>query len=371
VISFLNLKRANSFNRSELIDAVSRVIDSGQYILGDEVEKFEAKFAKYCNAKFCVGVGNGLDALTLTLRAFNIGAGDEVIVPSNTYIATWLSVSHCGATPVPVEPSMDTFNIDAELIKKAITKKTKAIIPVHLYGRPADMDEIRSITLNHDIKIIEDGAQAHGAVYKGKRIGSTGDAVAWSFYPGKNLGAIGDAGAITTNNQDLAEKLIKLRNYGSNKKYVNDLMGFNSRLDPIQAAFLSVKIENLEIQNNRRSEIAQQYLRGISHPQLILPSKTEIGTVSVWHQFIIRTRFRAQLQEYFYKEGVETLIHYPVPPHKQAAYKSQIFDSNYPFAEQLSDEVLSLPIDPFLTNDEVEIIIGSANKFNHFDTNGK
>ncbi len=362
MIPFLNLMQANALSRTELIDAISRVIDSGQYILGSEVEKFEVEYARYCDARFCIGVGNGLDALTLVLKAFGVGNGDEVIVPSNTYIATWLAVSHCGATPVPVEPSLDTFNIEPELIKKAITRKTKVIIPVHLYGRPADMDAIKEIATSYNLKILEDGAQAHGAIYKGKKIGTIGDAVAWSFYPGKNLGALGDAGAITTNNQDLAEILKKLRNYGSGKKYINEHIGFNSRLDPIQAVCLSVKIKNLENLNNKRNMIAKMYIDGILNPEIILPKQTDEGITSVWHQFVIRTPLRAQLQEHFFK-GVETLIHYPIAPHMQRAYQSLFFHKSLPIASRLSEEVMSLPIDPFLENEQVASVIEVANKF--------
>jgi len=358
-VSFLDLKASYYELKEELNSAWHRVMESGWYILGQEVESFEHEFAAYCEAKHCVGVGNGLDALYLILRAMEIGPGDEVIVPSNTYIATWLAVSMTGATPVPVEPDEVSYNIDPALIEAAITTRTKAILPVHLYGLPAALEPILKIARRHGLRVLEDAAQAHGARYKGKRIGAHGDAVAWSFYPGKNLGAFGDGGAVTTNDRHLAEKLRALRNYGSRVKYVNEVKGVNSRLDPLQAAVLRVKLKYLDEWNERRKRVASLYLERLAGKKLILPVVGE-GAVPAWHLFVVRSPERDDLQKRLTEAGIDTLIHYPIPPHLQGAY-SEIGhgEGSFPLAEIISREVLSLPIGPHLSSEEVQRVISA------------
>jgi len=347
-IPFLDLHASYLELKSEIDEAVTRVLNSGAYILGPEVEAFENEFATYCQTKFSIGLANGLDALTLALRAMDVGPGDEVIVPSNTYIATWLAVSQCGATPVPVEPDDRTYNIDPVSIVSAITPRTKVILPVHLYGQPADLDPILEIARKHGLRVLEDGAQAHGARYRGQRIGGHGDAVAWSFYPGKNLGAIGDGGAVTTNDPVIADRLRVLRNYGSHVKYVNEVKGFNSRLDPIQAAILRVKLSNLDIWNDRRRAIATHYQEYLSGNALLLPHVPEWAE-PVWHLFVVRHTQRDELASKLNDMGIGTQIHYPIPPHKQAAYADMNFPSgSFPKASKMAEEVLSLPIGPHL-----------------------
>lgn len=347
-IPFLDLRSTYIELKAEIDQAIARVLDSGWYVLGSEVESFETEFARFCEAEHCVGVGNGLDALHLALLAMGVGPGDEVIVPSNTYIATWLAVSQCGATPVPVEPSESTYNIDPDRIEQAITAKTKAILPVHLYGQPADMDSIIGVARRYNLRVLEDGAQAHGARYKGKKIGGHGDAVAWSFYPGKNLGAFGDGGAVTTNDPDIADKIRVLRNYGSRKKYENEVQGVNSRLDPIQAAVLRVKLAHLNEWNARRAEVATHYLTQIHNSDVILPLVPEWAEPA-WHLFVIRHKNRSSFQQKLNNSGIDTLIHYPIPPHQQMAYASLgLMPEDYPLALQFSNEVLSLPIGPHL-----------------------
>ena len=343
-IPFLDLRAAYLELKDEIDSAVARVLDSGWYILGEEVEAFEAEYATFCEAEHCVGVGNGLDALTLALRALGIGAGDEVIVPSNTYIATWLAVSAVGATPVPIEPIEATYNIDPGRIEAAITPRTKVILPVHLYGQPADMDPILAIADKHGLAVVEDAAQAHGARYKGRRIGAHGDIVCWSFYPGKNLGAMGDGGAITTNRADLAERVRMLRNYGSREKYVNEVRGVNSRLDPIQAAVLRVKLKHLDEWNGRRARLARQYSEALADTDLILPHVPEWAEPA-WHLYVVRSKERDILQARLADAGIGTLIHYPIPPHMQQAYADAVFrEEDFPLARQLAAEVLSLPM---------------------------
>jgi len=351
-ILFLDIKASYLELKEELDEAYKRVMDSGWYIQGEELKAFESEFAEYCNVKYCIGVGNGLEALHLILRAMDIGVGDEVIVPSNTFIATWLAVSYAGATPVPVEPNERTYNIDTTRIEAAITKRTKAIMPVHLYGQPADMEPILEIANRYKLKVIEDAAQAHGARYKGKRVGSLGDAAGFSFYPGKNLGAYGDGGAVTTNDSLIAEKVRMLRNYGSQIKYRHDYKGVNSRLDELQAAFLRVKLRHLEEWNVRRIRLVESYNKRLACTNLIIPEVPE-GFDSVYHLYVIRTSDRDMLQDRLKQAGIETLIHYPVPPHKQGAY-SQINDVCLPVSESLAREVLSLPIGPHLSLKEVE-----------------
>ena len=336
-----------------------RVLESGHYILGPEVEDFESEFATYCEAAETVSVANGLDALHLALRAMDVGPGDEVIVPSNTYIATWLAVSQCGATPVPVEPVEATYNLDPALIEAAITPRTKVILPVHLYGQPADMDPILAIARKHGLRVLEDAAQAHGARYKGKRIGGHGDAVAWSFYPGKNLGALGDGGAVTTNDPGLAERIRVLRNYGSRVKYVNEVQGYNSRLDPIQAAVLRVKLKYLQEWNARRTDLANRYLAGLADSGLVLPYVPNWAEPA-WHLFVVRSSQRGALQKDLTSAGVGSLIHYPIPPHKQQAYSDGPWRTKaLPLATLLADEVLSLPIGPQLSAESLCKVIDS------------
>lgn len=362
-VPFLDLKALYLELKEELDAAYFRVMESGWYILGEEVATFEKDFAKYCDAKYCIGVGNGLDALHLILRAMDIGAGDEVIVPANTYIATWLAVSYAGATPVPVEPDEKTYNIDPTRIEAAITEKTKAILPVHLYGQPADMDPILEIAERYQLKVIEDAAQAHGATYKGKKVGGLGDAAGFSFYPGKNLGAIGDGGAVTTNDHQLAEKIRLLRSYGSRKKYQHELAGFNSRLDELQAAFLCVKLRQLDRWNMRRQEIASRYLAGLQNAELVLPTVAP-HCEPVWHLFVVRSKTRQALQDHLVMRGVETLIHYPKAPHLQGAYQEMgLAKGAYPIAETLQEEVLSLPIYPQMTDEQVDRVIDASRSF--------
>jgi dTDP-4-amino-4,6-dideoxygalactose transaminase len=351
-IPFLDLKQTYLELKTELDSAFHRVMDSGWYIDGAELKAFESEFADYCNVKYCIGVGNGLDALHLILRAMEIGAGDEVLVPSNTFIATWLAVSYAGATPVPVEPDEKTHNIDPKRIEAAITKKTKAVMPVHLYGQPADMEPILEIADRYQLKVIEDAAQAHGARYKGKQVGGLGHAAGFSFYPGKNLGALGDGGAVTTNDPLIAEKVKNLRNYGSQKKYSHEIKGFNSRLDEIQAALLRVKLHHLDEWNARRLELVETYRRYLAGIEGLVP-EIAIGFESVFHLFVIRATNRDALQAGLKEAGIETLIHYPVPPHRQGAYAS-MQNMPLPIAERLAGEVLSLPIGPHLSIREVE-----------------
>ena len=354
-VPFLDFVSPYEELKAELDEAYFRFMRSAWYVLGNEVETFEQEYANFCGVKHCVGVGNGLEALHLILRAYGIGEGHEVIVPSNTYIATWLAVSYAGATPVPVEPDLQTFNIDANRIESAVTCKTKAIMPVHLYGQPADMDPINQIAAKHGLKVIEDNAQAQGARYKGRRTGSLGDAAGNSFYPGKNLGAYGDAGAVTTDDADLADRVRALRNYGSKKKYYNDVKGYNSRLDELQAAFLQVKLKKLDKWNNRRQVVANRYLaafRGSS--DLTLPFVPEWAEPA-WHLFVVRHPKRDALQQSLTQGGIGTLIHYPVPPHLSGAYADRKWKPGcFPVAETMAATVLSLPIGPHLTSAQAE-----------------
>ena len=358
-VPFLDLASAYQELKLEIDDAISRVLNSGRYILGDEVDAFENEWATYCGVKHSVGVGNGLDALFLALLALDVGPGDEVIVPANTYIATWLAVSQCGATIVPVEPNEVTHNLDPYRIKAAITKRTKVILPVHLYGQPANMNEILDIAQNNNLFVLEDAAQAHGAVYKGRRIGGHGHIVAWSFYPGKNLGAMGDGGAITTDDAVLADRIKVLRNYGSSQKYCNSVKGYNSRLDPIHAAVLRVKLTKLNEWNLRRKLIAKQYIDELCELDLIIPSNPSEGSESSWHLFVLRSGNRGGLQEFLAGKGIETLIHYPTPPYKQAAYLPGKFPE-FSISSNLAKEILSLPIGPHLTERQLAYVIDAV-----------
>lgn len=350
--------------KDELDEAYRRVMNSGWYILGGEVDAFEQEFAAYCGSRHCIGVGNGLEALHLILRAYGIGEGDEVIVPSNTYIATWLAVSYAGAKPVPVEPVERSYNLDPDKVKSAITPRTRAILPVHLYGLLAEMDALLIIAEKYDLKVIEDAAQAQGALYKGCRSGNLGHAAGFSFYPGKNLGALGDAGAVVTDDDKLAEKVRALRNYGSRVKYYNDIKGYNSRLDEMQAAFLRVKLNYLDEWNARRVKVASAYLDSLTGLEdLILPSILE-ATEPIWHIFPIRHSNRDDLQEHLKNHGVDTLIHYPVPPHLSGAYEDLgIPKGAFPLAEKIASSELSLPMGPHLSLDDVEFITGVIREY--------
>lgn len=354
-IPFLDLKAPYIELKAELDQAYRQVMESGWYILGREVEAFEQEFAAYCGVEHCIGVGNGLDALHLILRAMDIGPGDEVIVPSNTYIASWLAVSYAGATPVPVEPDPATCNLDPALIEAAITPRTKAIMAVHLYGQPADMEPIRALAAGRGLKVIEDAAQAHGARYRGERVGSLGDAAGFSFYPGKNLGAMGDGGAVTTNDAELAERIRVLRNYGSKVKYQNDEKGYNSRLDELQAAFLRVKLRHLDSWNERRTAVAAQYCQALAKAELRLPSVLAAAQ-PVWHLFVVRTARRELLTQALDRHGIGWLIHYPIPPHRQLAYRDEFPEASFPVADAMAGELLSLPIGPALNADQVELV---------------
>ena len=359
VVQFLDLRAAYIELKTEIDAAIARVLDSGWYVLGTEVESFESEFATYCQARHAVGVANGLDALHLALRAMDVGPGDEVIVPSNTYIATWLAVNQCGAIPVPVEPVNETYNINPALIEAAITPRTKVILPVHLHGQPADMDSILAIARKHGLGVLEDAAQAHGARYKGQRIGAHGDIVAWSFYPGKNLGAFGDGGAITTNSPELADRIQVLRNYGSRVKYVNEAPGYNSRLDPLQAAALRVKLRHLDNWNARRQSIADNYLNELAGTDLILPSVPDWAEPA-WHLFVVRNSSRDALQQKLSNKGIGSLIHYPIPPHKQKAFAHSSWQADaFPLATNIANEVLSLPIGPHLSLDDAGKVIAA------------
>lgn len=361
-IAFLDLQAINAEQGDALEAAFARVLRSGWYVMGREVDAFEREFAAYCEADHCVGVGNGLDALFLILKAYGIGPGDEVIVPSNTYIATWLAVSHTGATPVPVEPCLATANLDPALVAAAITPRTRAILAVHLYGQPAQMSALRALAQAHGLRLIEDAAQAHGAREQGRRVGSLGDAAGFSFYPGKNLGALGDAGAVTTNDANLAREIRLLRNYGSSVKYLNEVQGHNSRLDELQAALLRAKLGPLDRQNEHRRRLAQAYHDGLAGLDLVLPSVAD-DMESVWHLYVVRSRRRDTLQAQLKAAGIETLIHYPKAPHLQAAYeKLRIAPGSLPIAERLQDEVLSLPMGPHLQLADVRCVVEAMHR---------
>jgi dTDP-4-amino-4,6-dideoxygalactose transaminase len=361
-IPFVSFEPMHNEIEKEIFKKFKEVYKKNFFILGSEVENFEKEFAEYCGAKHCIGCGNGLDALYLILRGYGIGAGDEVIIPSNTFIATALAVSHTGAKPILVEPNIHTYNINPELIEKAITDKTRAIIVVHLYGQTADMDRINRIALKYNLKVIEDSAQAHGALYKRKRTGNLANAAGFSFYPGKNLGALGDGGAVVTNDRDLAEKVRALANYGSEKKYNHKYLGTNSRLDVVQAAFLRIKLKHLDKWNSDRRRIANIYLQGIKNEQIILPY-TESYTEAVWHLFVVRTEKRDALQEYLQNNGIGTSIHYPIALHLQEAYKGlKLKKGDLQIAEKISSEVLSLPMWYGMKDSEIEYIIDKINK---------
>ncbi|MNF53154.1 dTDP-3-amino-3,6-dideoxy-alpha-D-galactopyranose transaminase [compost metagenome] len=364
MIPFLNLKDVNAKLREELLEACARVIDSGWYIAGSELSAFEREFAAYCGSGYCIGVANGLDALTLTLRAWlelgRLQPGDEVIVPANTYIATLLAITENGLTPVLVEPDDDSFNLSRDSVASALSKRTRAMLPVHLYGRLADMPGLMEIASDRGLLVLEDAAQGHGASIDGRKAGNWGNAAGFSFYPGKNLGALGDAGAITTSDEELAETLQALRNYGSHVKYRNLYQGLNSRLDEIQAAMLRVKLKHLDEQTAQRREIARRYLDGIDNPAVRLPA-WEQEEEHVWHLFVVRSQQRDRLQQLLDKAGVQTMIHYPIAPHKQKAYP-EFNHIELPITERIHEEVLSLPMDPGMTQDQVNRVIEAVSQ---------
>lgn len=363
-VPFATFKPMHNEIREELNTAYEKVLDKSNFIQGNECKKFEEEFAEYCGVKYCVGVATGLDALMLILKAMNIGESDEVIVPSNTYIATALAVSYTGAKPVFVEPEIETFNIDASKIEEKITNSTKAIIAVHLQGRTADMDAINAIAKKHNLKVIEDAAQAHGAKYKGKKAGSLGDAAGFSFYPGKNLGALGDGGCVTTNDKTLADKVRALGNYGSDYKYHHIYKGVNSRLDEIQAAFLRVKLPNLDKWNEDRRATAKKYFEGIKNPLIRLPLKSTDRFKHIYHVFVIRCDKRDELEKYLNDNGIGTVKHYPIPMHEQECYKDLgIKHGELPIAEEISRTVLSIPMYYGMTDEEVNYVIDMINKF--------
>lgn len=371
MIPFLDLKGINAQYRAELIEACTKVIDSGWYIQGNEHKEFEKEFAEYCGTKHTVGVANGLDALILILRAYKemgvMKDGDEVIVPSNTYIASILAISQNNLVPVLVEPDINTYLIDPSKIEEKITSKTKAILPVHLYGQTCEMSKINAIAKKHNLKVIEDSAQSHGAYFEDKRCGNLGDASGFSFYPGKNLGALGDGGAVTTNDDELAQTIRALGNYGSHKKYENLYQGVNSRLDEIQAAMLRVKLRYLDSEVEKRRAIASYYMENITNQNIILPIQNSTFKIQnyqnhVWHLFVIRIHQRDELQKYLLDNGIQTLIHYPIPPHKQQAYKERN-EQSYPVSEEIHNQVLSLPISGVQTLDDTKIIVDCLNQW--------
>lgn len=366
MIPFLNLKKINSNYRDELTQEFTKFLDSGWYILGERVKQFETEFAAFCQVKHCIGVANGLDALVLIIRAYKelgrLKEGDEVIVPANTYIASILAITENRLIPVLVEPDVNSYTLDATKIEANITSRTKAILPVHLYGQLCNMSAINAIAKKHNLLVIEDSAQSHGAVHNGKKSGNLGDASGFSFYPGKNLGALGDAGAITTNDSELASTLSIIRNYGSEKKYFNQFQGVNSRLDELQAGLLSIKLKYLQEETEIRRRIANAYLDGIDNPNLILPLVSYPDS-HVWHLFVLRTSNRDKFQQFLTDNGVQTVIHYPVPPHKQSAYKS-MNTLNLPITEEIHETILSIPIDISMSDEDVKTVIDACNRYN-------
>lgn len=359
MIKFLDLHKINECYRNEIDNRIKQVLDSGWYLLGNQDKTFEEHFAKFCGTKYCIGCANGLDALTLIIRAYGFSEGDEIIVPANTYIASILAISENGCTPVLVEPDINTYNINPDLIEEKITDKTKAILVVHLYGQVVQMDKIWEIAKKYNLKVIEDSAQGHGAIYKGKRTGNLGDASGFSFYPGKNLGCMGDGGCVTTNDDELALKIRAIANYGSHKKYCNLYKGVNSRLDEIQAGILDVKLKYLDKDNARRREISEYYRENIKNQKIILPIVYN-ENAHVWHVFAVRTEKRDEFQEYLKQNDIQTLIHYPTPPHKQEAYK-EWNNLSYPITEEIHKTIISIPISPVMTDDEVKKVVEVIN----------
>lgn len=368
MIKFLDLEKINNRFRKEIDERISRILDKGWYLQGEENEIFTRNFAEFCGTKYCIGVANGLDAINLIIRGYGFKEGDEIIVPSNTYIATILAISENGCTPVLVEPDIHTYNINPDLIEEKITPKTKAIIVVHLYGQAVQMDKVWEIAKKYNLKVIEDSAQAHGAVYKNKRVGNLGDASAFSFYPGKNLGCMGDGGCVTTNDEELFKKVKAIANYGSDRKYHHIYKGVNSRLDEIQAAVLDVKLKYLDEDNKKRREIAKYYIENIKNDKIILPlSHSELDSESfqyshVWHVFAVRTENRDEFQKYLTDNEIQTIIHYPTPPHKQEAYK-EWNNLSYPISEEIHRTIISIPISPVMTEDEVKKVVEVINEY--------
>ena len=361
MIEFLDLEKVNNRFRKEIDERIKSILDKGWYLQGEWDKTFEDNFAKFCGTKHCIGCANGLDALNLIIRAYGFGVGDEIIVPANTYIASILAISENGCIPVLVEPDINTYNINPDLVEEKINERTKAIMVVHLYGQAIQMDKIWELAKKYNLKIIEDSAQAHGAIYKGQRVGNLGDASGFSFYPGKNLGCMGDGGCITTNDDELAAKIRAIANYGSHKKYCNLYKGVNSRLDEIQAAVLDIKLKYLDGDNARRREIAKYYRDNIKNPKIVLP-KVYNENAHVWHIFAVRTGNRDELQEYLKENDIQTLIHYPTPPHKQKAYK-EWNDLSFQITEEIHSTELSLPISPVLSDSEVEKIVEVVNEW--------
>ena len=361
MIPFLDLKAINARYKDEIKARIDGVLDSGWYLLGEQNRKFESNFAAYCGARYCIGCANGLDALRLIIKAYGFGKGDEIIAPANTYIASILAITDNGCSPVLVEPDLDTYNINPDLIEAKITDKTKAILVVHLYGQAVKMDKIWALAKKYNLKIIEDSAQAHGVYYNDKRVGSLGDASGFSFYPGKNLGALGDGGAVTTNDEELAQKIRALANYGSHKKYENIYQGINSRLDEIQAAVLDVKLKYLDSDNAKRKEIAQYYLQNIKNPLISLP-QTYSENSHVWHLFVVRVKDRARFQNYLNDNGIQTIIHYPIPPHKQECYK-ELNHLSFKITEQIHSEIISIPISPVMSDSQIQKVVEAINSY--------
>lgn len=361
MIKFLDLEKINNRYREEIDFRIKNVLDKGWYLQGEENEIFTKNFANFCGTKFALGVANGLDALNLIIKAYGLGKGDEIIVPANTYIATILAISENGCTPILVEPDIKTYNINPDKIEEKITPKTKAIMVVHLYGQAVQMGKIWELAKKYNLKIIEDSAQAHGAIYQGKRTGNLGDASGFSFYPGKNLGCMGDGGAVTTNDEELFNKIKAIANYGSDRKYHHIYKGVNSRLDEIQAAVLDVKLKHLDSDNNKRREISKYYRENIKNPKIILP-ETYDEKSHVWHIFAVRTENRDEFQQYLTENNIQTIIHYPTPPHKQGAYK-EWNDLSFPITEEIHNTILSLPISPVMMGSEVEKVVEVVNEY--------
>ena len=361
MIPFLDVGAINSRFKDELELAMKQVLESGWYILGEKSRAFEKAFAEYCGIEHCIGCGNGLDALRLGIKALGFGENDEIIVPANTYIASILAISDNGCKPIFVEPSLQTYNIDVERIESAITPRTKAVLVVHLYGQVVEMQKVWELAQKYNLAIIEDCAQAHGAIYQGKRVGTLGDVAGFSFFPGKNLGALGDGGAVITKHKDVAERVKALGNYGSHKKYVNLYKGLNSRLDELQAAFLEIKLKHLDSDNESRRAVAKFYRENITNNKIILPEcVSEEG--HAWHLFVLRCEERDRFQAYLKDNGIETIIHYPIPPHKQEAYK-EYNHLSLPITEKIHREVLSLPISPVMSKEQAEEVVRVVNRF--------
>lgn len=361
MIKFLDLKKINNRYREEIDSRIKDILDKGWYLQGEENENFTKNFANFCGTKFALGVANGLDALNLIIKAYGFGNGDEIIVPANTYIATILAISENGCIPILVEPDIKTYNINPDSIEEKITSKTKAIMVVHLYGQAVQMEKIWKIAKKYNLKIIEDSAQAHGAIYQENRTGNLGDASGFSFYPGKNLGCMGDGGAVTTNDEELFNKIKAIANYGSDRKYHHIYKGVNSRLDEIQAAVLDIKLKHLDSDNNKRREISKYYRENIKNSKIILP-ETYDEKSHVWHIFAVRTKNRDEFQKYLTEKGIQTIIHYPTPPHKQGAYK-EWNNLSFPITEEIHNTILSLPISPVMTDSEIEKVVEVVNEY--------